>query len=132
MTNCDCCGPQVRSKADDLRGGAATSASGSLSASKINGSDRCTLGAAELIDRLKQWSHFLERSALGLERKPGSLVVRFQGTALARKELNSLVTLERGCCSHMSWAVTQRGSELLLTVGGSDAELDMLRFKGNE
>jgi hypothetical protein len=128
---CSCCETGKDKGSSAPREERITVESFAMGESKITGPDQCTLDESALEARRGEWRRFVEQYGLGHERSPGSLTVRFQGKASARKELNTLVALEDVCCSHLSWKVSQRGSELLLTVGGPDAELDALRTLSN-
>jgi hypothetical protein len=128
---CSCCGTGTDERSSAPREEQITGGSVAIAEPRTTGPDQCTLDESPLEARRGEWRRLVEQYALGHERRPEVLSVRFQGKASARKELNTLVALEDVCCSHLSWKVTQHGSELLLTVGGPDVELDSLRTLSN-
>jgi hypothetical protein len=86
----------------------------------------CTLDAPALRERKARWTRLIDGEGVDREREGGVLRVRFRPGERTRRELSELVRLERGCCSHMRWDVTEDRGKLVLSIAGEGNELDGL------
>jgi hypothetical protein len=82
----------------------------------------CSLRGHELAERRGRW-HVLQTAA-GAERVPTERGVRltFRTAPAVIEELQSLVALERDCCSFADWSLRPDGARLVLDVEGNRDE----------
>jgi hypothetical protein len=123
---CACCESGEAKSTEELADQTRSEKALVTGAAEPSGPDQCLLDEAALRNRVEQWKRLIGKSGLGFDRGPKSLQVHFRAEGSALRQLTELVRLEQVCCSELSWTVTQRASELLLTIGGTDSELDGL------
>ena len=86
----------------------------------------CSLSDVELDGRRRRWTQLVAAAAIDRERGSGVLRARFRSDEATRAELEELLVLERQCCAHLRWGVSEGRDGLYLTVMGDDGELDGL------
>lgn len=82
----------------------------------------CTLGSADLTDRMARWKAVTARAAG--ERTPTEHGVRLSFTAApgVATELRELAALEADCCAFATWTVREDSDRVLVDVSGDSPE----------
>lgn len=81
----------------------------------------CSLTSSEAAERGGEW-RALGRSALvGSAREPGRAVLRYRAEAGVADALRDLARRERECCPFFDMDVSERGEEVVLSIGAPEA-----------
>jgi hypothetical protein len=89
----------------------------------------CTLDASDGAARLQRWRALAEKSPPAARRSGHELAIRWRLDTDGTTELEALVASERECCSFVTWSLSSRGPETLLTIAadpGRPEELDAI------
>ena len=80
----------------------------------------CTLGAADLEQRLATIAEVGAASLIGREVDGERHLLRFRTDATTRKRLEEIVAAEARCCSFLDLALENRDGELILSIGAPE------------
>ncbi len=79
----------------------------------------CTLGENDLSQRLDEIAALGAKSLLGHEAKDGVHTLRFLRDAGTRRQLENIAAAEARCCSFLDFSVSERDSDLMLTIAAA-------------
>jgi hypothetical protein len=83
----------------------------------------CSLGAADLEQRLAGMAEIGARRLTGRSVEDGRQVLRFRADAPTRTRLEEIVAAEAECCSFLDLSLTDDGAEVVLSIAAPrDAE----------
>lgn len=77
-------------------------------------SDRCSLPAAELDDRLREIDGLIGRALLERRDEAATTVLSFDRAAAT--ELRDLVRRERNCCRHLSFTIEEDDAVIRVAI----------------
>jgi hypothetical protein len=79
----------------------------------------CSLSPQDQAQRLREMAALSER-LLGADEDGRDAIVRFRADGKTRKRLAEVVESERDCCPFLDLSLSDRGSELLLSIRGPE------------
>lgn len=81
----------------------------------------CSLGAGDLEQRLVEIGSIGSDALVGHEVQGGKHVLHFRSNPHIRRRLDEIVAAEAECCAFLDLDLSQRGDELLLSIGAPEA-----------
>lgn len=82
----------------------------------------CSLEQEGMAERRARWQALAARAGAEIAPTARGLQVSFRRDEGVAEEIESLVALERACCSWADWSVRPEGERVMLEVGGAGAE----------
>lgn len=80
----------------------------------------CSLGAADLEQRLAAVATVGADSLIAHEVRGGRHLLRFRGDGVTRRQLEEIVAAESQCCVFLNLSLSDEDGELLLSIAAPD------------
>jgi hypothetical protein len=86
----------------------------------------CTLDADDGASRLQRWRALAEKSPPRVQRSEHELETWWRLDTHGANELETLAASERECCAFVTWSVTRRDPDTVLTITADPGRPDDL------
>lgn len=80
----------------------------------------CSLGAADLEQRLAAVAAIGADSLISREVRDGRHLLRFRGDGATRRRLEEIIAAEARCCAFLDLSLSDENGELLLSIAAPD------------